>query len=225
MPIDVMTPGECYRLPQAQSEYVRELEEDIRTCCEQVRAYMQKIVTCHKNYYDRKKHEVRYDSEDLVLLKKVVFLPFQRKFQDRYEGPRAVIEVLPGNCYRIQRQENSKPEVVHHDRLKPYRARNVNEHNTDWVKRVREHYAAVRSEAPWFVIQPSSGEASDQNDSETEHELLREVEPYDDGLEQSQDSEIAPETTANVNVAEYVSKTSFIEISTAKNTTYMSCVT
>ena len=137
--------------------------------------HTQKLATCHKNYYDRKKHEVRYDSEDLVLLKKVVFLLFQWKFQDRYGGPWAVMEVLPGNCYRIQRQENSKPEVVHHDRLKPYRARNVNEHNADWMKRVREHYATVRSEAPQLVIQPSSGEASDKNDSETEHELLRAV--------------------------------------------------
>ena len=67
----------------------------------------------------------------------------------------------------------------------------MNEHNTDWVKRVREHYAAVRSEAPRLVIPPSSGKASDQNDSKTEHELLRAVEPYDDCLEQIQDSDIA----------------------------------
>ena len=113
------------------------------------------------------------------MLKTMVFKPFQRKFQDRYTGPWGVIEPLPGNCYRIQETEDSKPQIVHHDRLKPYRARNVEEHNTDWVKRVKARYAAIRSEPPRMPVPPSTGEDSQQNNSDTEHELLRTVGPYD----------------------------------------------
>ena len=179
MPIDVMTPTATEKIPKTQSEYVRELEEDMRYCNEQVRLATQRMAKCHKSYYDKRKHEIRYKSEDLVMLKTMVFKPFQRKFQDRYTGPWGVIEPLPGNCYRIQETEDSKPQIVHHDRLKPYRARNVEEHNTDWVKRVKARYAAIRSEPPRMPVPPSTGEDSQQNNSDTEHELLRTVGPYD----------------------------------------------
>ena len=197
MPIDVMTPAIEEPVPVAQSQYVRELEEDMRSCCKRVRERTRRAATCHKNYYDRRKHEIKYQSEDLVMLKTMAYLPFQRKFADRYTGPWAVIEAVSGNCYRIQMTEKSKPEIVHHDRLKPYRARNVSEHNTDWVKRVLARYAAIRSNAPRLIVPPSTGEASDQNDTDIEHELLREIGPYDNDSVQTEGTVGVPEQVAD----------------------------
>ena len=100
MPIDVMTPDVEQRTPVAHSEYVQELERDMRLCGQLVRQRTQRAARCHKNYYDRRQHEVKYQSKDLVMLKTMAFLPFQRKFQDRYTGPWTVIEGVYGNCYR-----------------------------------------------------------------------------------------------------------------------------
>ena len=186
MPIDVMTPATEEQVPLAQSEYVREIEEDMRLCYQRVRERTRRAAACHKNYYDKRKHEVKYRSEDLVMLKTMTYLPFQRKFADRYTGPWAIIEAVSGNCYRIQMTEKSKPYIVHHDRLKPYSARNVDEHNTDWVKRVLARYAAVRSNAPRLIVPPSTGEATDQNDTDVENELLREIGPYDNDSVQTE---------------------------------------
>ena len=123
-----------------------------------------------------------------MMLKTMVFKAFQRKFEDRYTGPWAVIEVLPGNCYRIQETETSKPQIVHHDRLKPYRARNPAEHNTDWVQRVKARYAAIRSQPPRLQVPPSTGEDSHQGHTDTENELLRTVGPYDDDVIETEGS-------------------------------------
>ena len=92
--------------------------------------------------------------------------------------------------------ETSKPYIVHHDRLKPYRARNVSEHNTDWVKRVLARYTAIRSNPPRLQVPPSTGEATDQNDTAVENELLREVGPYDNDSVQTEDDVDVPAKVA-----------------------------
>ena len=164
MPIDVMTPDVEQRTPVAHSEYVQELERDMRLCGQLVRQRTQRAARCHKNYYDRRQHEVKYKSKDLVMLKTMAFLPFQRKFQDRYTGPWTVIEGVYGNCYRIQLSEHEKPQIVHHDRLKPYQARNVEQHNTDWVDRVKARYASNKSVIPRQHAARSKHVVADQAD-------------------------------------------------------------
>ena len=52
MPIDVMTPTVAERVPLPQSEYVRELEEDMRYCNERVRAATLRMAKCHNTSYD-----------------------------------------------------------------------------------------------------------------------------------------------------------------------------
>ena len=49
------------------------------------------------------------------MMKTMVFLPFCKKLQYRHEAPYAVIEIIPGSCYRVHEKEDSKPEIVHHD--------------------------------------------------------------------------------------------------------------
>ena len=125
----------------------------MRRCDELVWHRTHRSARCHKNYYDRRKHEFHYQSKDLVMVKTMAFQPFQRKFQDRYTGPWTVMESVFGNCYRIQLSEHEKPQIVHHDRLKPYQARNAEQHNTDWVDRVKARYAS--NKLPYLANTPS----------------------------------------------------------------------
>ena len=187
LPLDVMTDIDPQYDQLAHSEYVRALEEDMRECFIRVRDRMRRAAACQKSYYDRRKNETAYQSEDLVMLKTMVFQPHMKKLEDRYTGPWAVIEALSGNCYRIQKNEFSKPEVVHHDRLKPYRARDPAEHNTDWVVRVRNRYAVIRGQEPLPQVMPSTGEETDMYD--IEEELVLNVRP-DEPVDSAADDEL-----------------------------------
>ena len=91
-----------------------------------------------------------------------------------------MIEIIPGNCYRVQEKENSKPEIVHHDRLKPYRPREIDDFKLDWVERVQQKYAEIRGQLPRNYVSPTTGEDSQMNRSDTEHEKIRDCYPYDE---------------------------------------------
>ena len=175
LPLDVMTTINPKYDQIAHSDYVRALEEDMRECYIRVRDRTRKAAQCQKSFYDRKKHENVYKSEDLVMMKVMAYDPHRRKLQDRYTGTWAIIESIPGHCYRVQKDEFSRPEIVHHDRLKPYRARTPAEHNTDWVARVRDRFAAIRGQEPLPRIMPSSGEETGLYD--TEEELVLNARP------------------------------------------------
>ena len=188
LPLDVMTDIDPQHDQLAHSDYVRALEEDMRECFIRVRDKARRSAQCQKSFYDRKRNENIYQCEDLVMLKTMAFQPHMKKLQDRYTGPWAVIEALPGNCYRIQKSEFSKPEIVHHDRLKPYRARNPAEHNTDWVVRVRDRFAAIRSQEPLPPVMPSTGEETDLCD--LEEELVLNVRPEESSTDSAADDEL-----------------------------------
>ena len=77
--------------------------------------------------------------------------------------------------------------MVHHDRLKPYRARDPAEHNTDWVVRVRNRYAVIRGQEPLPQVMPSTGEETDMYD--IEEELVLNVRP-DEPVDSAADDEL-----------------------------------
>ena len=79
-----------------------------------------------KLYADRKRREVHYQPDDLVL----VYTPVRTKGQSskllhRYFGPKKVIEKVGPVTYLLESVQNSKTkrEAVHVSRMKPYRAR------------------------------------------------------------------------------------------------------
>jgi hypothetical protein len=75
----------------------------------------------------------RYKTGDRVLLKD--HRPTQRgtkKLVDPWQGPYYVIDVMSDVNFRINKEQNDKPRIVHHDRLRPYNTRE--EHIVpDWV--------------------------------------------------------------------------------------------
>ena len=74
-----------------------------------------------KKRYDVKMHRIPYKVGDAVWYyypkRKVGFNP---KLQRPWKGPMIVVECLNEVLFRIQTGPKSKPQVVHHDKLKPY---------------------------------------------------------------------------------------------------------
>ncbi len=79
-----------------------------------------------KNYGHRPLNHHRYDRGDASWLhnpqKKKGICP---KLMHRFDGPFLVIRRMSDVLYRIQKCPKSKPNVVHHDRLKAYRGPNT----------------------------------------------------------------------------------------------------
>ena len=172
----------------------------MRRCDELVWHRTHRSARCHKNYYDRRKHEFHYQSKDLVMVKTMAFQPFQRKFQDRYTGPWTVMESVFGNCYRIQLSEHEKPQIVHHDRLKPYQARNAEQHNTDWVDRVKARYASNKTAIPRQHAVRSKHVVADQADAATETASSRESNACDKQASTSEELSVVPDPATTENV-------------------------
>ena len=164
MPIDVVTMVQDDVDFQPQHEYVRQLERDIREVHLHVRDQTRKAVMQQKYYYDKRTNRNHYQEDDLVLLKTMVYEPRTRKIEDRYEGPFVIIEAIPGNCFRIQKNLKDGCVVVAHDRLKPYFLRDDKIMDIEWAKIVRTEFQARRRR----VVKVTT-----ELESEEEDELIR----------------------------------------------------
>ena len=133
IPLDVITNHDFETHYESPSSYVQLLENDIRSCHLRVRESTGRAALREKRHYDRKHFLDPYKPGDLVLLKSFTRLKGCAKFQDKYLGPFAVTDKLSDIHFRIQQTIDSKPQIVHHNRLKRYFARNETENDTKWV--------------------------------------------------------------------------------------------
>ena len=133
IPLDIMTDRDLEIDSIPTTAYAQRLEEDLRTCYTRVRKNLDKAATRQKQYYDRKSHLNKYHRGDLVMMKTMIHQPGTGKLEDKYLGPYAVLDALSSVNFRIQMNPNKRPIIVHHDRLKPYYARNPEENDTSWI--------------------------------------------------------------------------------------------
>ena len=134
LPVDITTSDSGHDKFMSSSEYVSQLERDMKLCFKRVRDSTEKSAVRQKKYYDRKHYLNTYQKGDLVLMKTAVRQPRIGKFEDRFTGPYAVLMKLSDLHYRIQESAASRPLIVHHDRLKPYFARTEEESDTSWIE-------------------------------------------------------------------------------------------
>ena len=74
-----------------------------------------------KRHYDIKSNQNSYNKGDVVWLHTPSkFRKLSPKLQRNWDGPYFIIDVLSDVTYKIQKNRNTRVQVVHHDRLKPY---------------------------------------------------------------------------------------------------------
>ncbi|KAK3104816.1 hypothetical protein FSP39_010929 [Pinctada imbricata] len=106
------------------SEFVRNLDKQFVEINEISRRTTLKSTERQKKEYDRKVKEITYDIGDLVRRNQRKLLPgAKEKLSRNWSGPWIVIKRLSDVLYMIQHSKNSKPVVIHADKLKPYRGK------------------------------------------------------------------------------------------------------
>ena len=123
--------------------YVKNMQRRMRRIHQLAREKIGHSADIQKRYSDRALSMNNYKTGDTVMLKNYVYQSGIKKLQDRYLGPFHMINCIGGNSstYRIARAEGMKPEIVHHDRLKPYIKRaDDRPSNNDWVHELAKRF-------------------------------------------------------------------------------------
>lgn len=120
LPIDLMvppSPGEEF----SSINYVDELRSKFRKVHDIARVAAKKASERQKRTYDLSSNTKTYQVGDQVWL----YTPAKKKglspkLQRFWDGPFTVLHRLSDVTYRIRKSAQSKPKIVHHDRLKPF---------------------------------------------------------------------------------------------------------
>ena len=115
---------------EAKYEYVDRLQRTIWKVHDRARENILKASDKQKRHYDVNANQNSYKVGDVVWL--YTFTRVKKrspKLQRKWDGPYFVTQVFSDIIYKIQKLPNSKAQIVHHDRLKPFFGESEN-----WVK-------------------------------------------------------------------------------------------
>jgi hypothetical protein len=103
------------------AEYVKLLKKRLENAYDLARVMLNKRALQNKENYDRKKRKFEYVAGQKILLQDHTrHEKGTAKFAPKYSGPFYVIDRIGGSNYRVQETYLEDPQVVHHDRMKPY---------------------------------------------------------------------------------------------------------
>lgn len=119
LPVDIIygTPEKDKEVPSSQ--YAYDLQECLTFIHNFARENLKLSGQTMKKYYDHKSCHKVYDIGTLVWLY-IEKQGITRKLGNSWHGPFVITHRLNDTLYRIQEKQNSKPKVVHHDKLKLY---------------------------------------------------------------------------------------------------------
>ena len=151
---DLMLPRKPEEDPPTREKYVQRWEDDMRLTYRIARETIGRNVKVQKKYYDRRANLIAYKEGDQVMLKDYSpHIRGHRKLADRWVGPYFILDVLSDINFRVILNPNSKPKVVHHDRLKRYHARN-GKPDVSWVIARSRSFREGRIRQPCQRIPP-----------------------------------------------------------------------
>ena len=135
MPTDLMIPDDPDTQPQFTNEFVKRQAQRMRFIYTIVRERLQRAATAAKRYYDRRACLYPYKEGDAVRVKLFRLNKGTKKFEDYYEGPYFIIDVLGVTTFRVAKGPHTKRRVLNHDSLLPYHSRDTAQMNLDssWV--------------------------------------------------------------------------------------------
>ena len=148
--------------PETYTEYVKQARNRLQMAYDVVRSNLKRAAKTHKKYYDRNVHEINYDLATLALIKDHTQVEKgEKKLVPKYKGPYWVLAKIGAVNYRIQETETSRPQVVHHNRMKPYFPRDPVQ-IPNWVKK------ATRKEQVEKEAQNDPNTIGNTKDADTE---------------------------------------------------------
>jgi hypothetical protein len=125
LPIELIygRPAPNEEIPYCSQEYAHQLRENLEVIHQYAREKLQLSSQNMKRRYDKYSHVLQLDTGATVWL----YNPRRTKglcpkLQCNWEGPYIIIKKLNDVIFKIQKNKQSKPKIVHHDRLKPYTA-------------------------------------------------------------------------------------------------------
>lgn len=116
LPIELVfgNPTTNIDLPDCSEKYAFQVQNRIEKMHQFARENLQLSSDNMKRRYDKQSNILQLEHGDFVWL-------FNLK---RSKGPYSFIQKLNDVILKIQKNKNSKPKIVHHDRLKPYTCTN-----------------------------------------------------------------------------------------------------
>ena len=122
--LDRMLPDGERNEEETWDDYVRGLDKSSKIAYDAARQAIGKAVKIQKRYYDRKQNLHAYNTGDAVLMKDHTQRETNtKKLADKYKGPYFVIDALSDIHFRVARDRDDRPKIVHHDNIKPMHLR------------------------------------------------------------------------------------------------------
>ena len=127
LPIDLFgSPTDPEQDNQLATDYAKEIRQRLRDAHIRARAVLQSSSRRQKRNYDKKAVDKSYLVGSFVWLHNEVRKKGRcPKLEFKWHGPFLVIKKLSDVVYRIQQSPQSKPKVVHIDRLKQYQGKDL----------------------------------------------------------------------------------------------------
>ncbi len=126
IPLDLLAGKGPDQAEKTSNAYALKVQNNLREAYQQVRDHTQAAQERQKRLYDLKKCGDPLDEGELVLL-----YTYRRKhgrspkLQSFWKGPYKVTQKLSDANYRIRNLHGGHPQIVHYDRLKPYKQRDI----------------------------------------------------------------------------------------------------
>ncbi len=123
LPVEVML--ESGSRPEVNyGEYVSGVRDKMNQAHEVAREHLGRAARRHKDTHDAKKCFHRYGRGDVVwFATNRGQLHMTPKLRKRYEGPYVITQRINDLLYRVQLTAKGGAQILHHDKLKPYKGR------------------------------------------------------------------------------------------------------
>lgn len=125
LPIDLALGKPVDEMTNSTTDYVIQLETNLTQIHEIARAHLNQASLNMKRIYDKGKHVIEYSLGDAVWY----YHPRRQrnlspKLQNPWVGPYLITQKYGEVLYEIRLKPSLKGQIVHHDKLKPYKGEN-----------------------------------------------------------------------------------------------------
>ena len=131
-------------------DYVKGLQAKQQMAFDVAREALKKSAVYMKEQYDKKLHQIKYKAGERCMLRDhTKAKKGSKKFKPKYEGPYWILDKVGSVNYRIQKDEKSRVDVVHHNRMRRYNIPNPIP-VPQWVKTMSKN--GVTFDILWPII-------------------------------------------------------------------------